>query len=73
MKKGNRTADKVFDLQESTFWSTVKRVKFPHQIVIDLGAEHTVTALEYLPRMESRVPGAIRNYRIYVKKEGFSF
>lgn len=73
VKKGNRTADKVFDLQESTFWSTVKRVKFPHQIVIDLGAEHTVTALEYLPRMESRVPGAIRNYRIYVKKEGFSF
>ena len=33
----NRSADKTFDLQESTSWSTKKKDKFPHFIVIDLG------------------------------------
>ena len=70
---GNRAGDKIYDLQESTFWSTVKGVKFPHQIVIDLGKERTVTALQYLPRMESNVPGAIKDYKIYVKKEAFKY
>ena len=65
---GNRAGDKIYDLQESTFWSTVKGVKFPHTIVIDLGKEQTLTALQYLPRMESNVPGAIKNYKIYVSK-----
>ena len=68
---GNRAGDKIYDLQESTFWSTVKGVSFPHSIVIDLGKEHTLTALQYLPRMEQEVPGGIKDYRIYVSKESF--
>lgn len=70
---GNRAGDKIYDLQESTFWSTVKGVKFPHHIIIDLGKERTVTALQYLPRMESNVPGAIKDYKIYVKKGAFKY
>ena len=70
---GNRAGDKIYDLQESTFWSTVKGVQFPHQIVIDLGKEHTLTALQYLPRMESNVPGGIKEYKIYVKEKPFKF
>ncbi len=73
IKTGNRAGDKIYDLQESTFWSTLKGVKFPHHIIIDLGKERTVTALQYLPRMESNVPGAIKNYKIYVKKNQFKF
>ncbi len=73
IQTGNRAGDKIYDLQESTFWSTLKGVKFPHHIVIDLGKERTVTALQYLPRMESNVPGAIKNYKIYVKKNQFKF
>jgi hypothetical protein len=69
--KGNCAADKIYDLQESTFWSTVKGVSFPHAVVIDLGKEHTITALQYLPRMESNVPGGIKDYRIYVKSTPF--
>ncbi len=69
--KGNCAADKIYDLQESTFWSTVKGVSFPHAVVIDLGKEHTLTALQYLPRMESNVPGGIKDYRIYVKSTPF--
>ena len=70
---GNRAGDKIYDLQESTFWSTVKGVKFPHQIIIDLGKEHTITAVQYLPRMESNVPGGIKDYKIYVKTKPFKY
>nr|HXK76068.1 beta-galactosidase [Bacteroidaceae bacterium] len=55
----NRSADKSFDLQESTYWSTEKGKQYPHSVVIDLGAVHTVSAVQYLPRMESTVPGGI--------------
>lgn len=72
VKKGNYAADKIFDLQESTYWTTVKGVKFPHSIVIDLGSEKTLSGLQYLPRMEAEVPGAIKDYKIYVKRTEFS-
>ena len=67
VKGVNRSADKIFDLQESTYWSTVAGKPYPHTVVIDLGAEHTLTGFDYLPRMESTVPGGIKDYRIYVK------
>jgi len=67
----NRSADKTFDLQESTYWSTEDGVKFPHAVVIDLGAVHKLSGIQYLPRMESEVPGAIKDYKVYVKSEPF--
>ncbi len=63
----NRSADKIFDLQESTYWSTEAGKKFPHVVVIDLGAKHSLSGMQYLPRMESSVPGGIKDYKIYVK------
>ena len=63
----NRTADKTFDLQESTYWQTAAGVPFPHAMVIDLGTTHHISGLQYLPRMEADVPGAINNFRIYVR------
>lgn len=73
IKKTNRSADKIFDLQESTYWSTVKGVPFPHAVVIDLGKEHEISGIQYLPRMESNVPGAIKNFKLYVSKNGFQY
>lgn len=67
----NCSGDKVFDLQESTYWSTGSNAAFPHTLVIDLGAEHTLTGLQYLPRMESSVPGGIKDFKIYVKSSPF--
>lgn len=67
----NRSADKIFDLQESTYWSTVKGVNYPHSVVIDLGAVYTLTGIQYLPRMESKVPGGIKDFKIYVKSHPF--
>ena len=63
---GNYMADKVFDLQESTYWQTDRRAKYPHVIVVDLGSEQTVTAVEYLPRAEQGAPAGLKDYRVYV-------
>ncbi len=69
----NRSADKIFDLQESTYWSTTEGSAYPHSVVIDLGAEHTLSGIQYLPRMESGVPGGIKDFKVYVKKENFNY
>ena len=63
---GNHTGDKVFDLQESTYWQTERSAAMPHLLVIDLGSELTVSALEYLPRAEQGAPGSLKDYAIYI-------
>ena len=65
---GNHTGDKVFDLQESTYWQTEKSATTPHLLVIDLGAVETISGIEYLPRAEQGAPGSIKDFRIYVLK-----
>jgi len=71
VKGVNRSADKMFDLQESTYWNTKEGDKFPHAVVIDLGGEKNISAIQYLPRMESDVPGAIKDFKVYVSKTPF--
>lgn len=63
---GNHTGDKVFDLQESTYWQTIPGSGFPHLLVIDLGSQQTVSALDYLPRAEQGAPGSIKNVRVFM-------
>ena len=65
-ENGNHLGDKVYDLQESTFWQTERSATLPHLLVIDLGSEQTVTALEYLPRAEEGAPGAVKDYKVFV-------
>ena len=65
-ENGNHTGDKVFDLQESTYWQTEKGASAPHLLVIDLGSEQTIHALEYLPRAEQGAPGSVKNFKIYL-------
>lgn len=70
---GNRSADKTFDLQESTYWQTVPGTAFPHSVVIDLGTSHNISGFQYLPRMEAEVPGAIKDFKIYIKNTPFKY
>ena len=72
-RSGNRTADKIFDLQESTFWMTVDNVPYPHQLVIDLDKNETITGFRYLPRAEKGYPGMIKDYRVYIKSGDFNY
>ena len=66
IRRGNFTGDKVFDLQESTYWRTAKGVALPHILVIDLGAPQVISALDYLPRVEAGAPGSIKDLKIFV-------
>ena len=66
IRRGNFTADKTFDLQESTYWRTAKNAELPHVMVIDLGSEQTISGIDYLPRVEQGAPGSIKNYKIFV-------
>ncbi len=70
---GNHAADKIFDLQESTYWTTPRGIPYPQAVVIDLGAEHTLGGIQMLPRMESTVPGAIKDFKVYVKPGDFRY
>jgi beta-galactosidase len=66
-------ADNVFDLQPTTFWHTqweAAQPPHPHQIVLDLGSEQTVTGLRYLPRQDSP-NGRIKDFRLYLSKAVF--
>lgn len=64
--RGNFTGEKVYDLQESTYWRTARKSPLPHLLVIDLGAVQTVSALDYLPRVEQGAPGAIKAFKVFV-------
>ncbi|MDU1891324.1 MAG: beta-galactosidase [Dysgonomonas sp.] len=68
---GNNSADKVFDLQESTYWKTAGGQNYPHQIVVDLGKNTKIEGLKYLPRVEEGAPGLIREFRFYAKLTPF--
>ena len=73
VQSGNKNADKIFDLQESTYWSTNRGVQFPHTVIIDMGQDKTMSGFQYLPRMEEGAPESIKDYRIYVKSDSFKF
>lgn len=70
----NRSADKLYDQQESTFWqsqSVGAKPGYPHQVVIDLGSVQTIKGFRYLPRSDNRKEGLIKEYKVYLKKEPF--
>ena len=71
VQSGNKNADKIFDLQESTYWSTNRGVQFPHAVIIDMGQDKTMSGFQYLPRAEEGAPESIKDYRIYVKSDSF--
>ncbi len=65
----NHSGDKLFDLQESTSWKTVAGDSFPHAVVIDLGATRSLSAIQYLPRMEDGAPGSVKRFRLFVSNK----
>jgi beta-galactosidase len=72
---GNHSAEKIFDQQESTIWSTSKtgeKVSYPHQVIVDIGENTKVTGLKYLPRTDKSTTGNIKNYQFFIKSSLFS-
>ena len=68
------TAANVIDNQPTTFWHSEwksKATAHPHQIVLDLGGQQTVSGFRYLPRAGENVGGRIKGYRAFLSKELF--
>lgn len=70
--EGNHTADKAFDLQESTYWKSPFVAGTPNAMVIDLGAVKEISGIELLPRIDNKANEIIKNFRIYVKNTSFA-
>ena len=72
--KGNYTADKTFDKQESTFWQTqsvAAKPAHPHQMVIDLGQVETIKGFRCLHRFDSKPEGMIKDYKVFLTSKPF--
>jgi beta-galactosidase len=71
----NGSAKLVLDNQPTTWWHTQwggkNNPKFPHQLVIDLGAEREISGFRYQPRQGSP-NGRIGDYRVYLRTEPFA-
>ena len=66
-------AANVLDGDPLTCWHTEwkdKRPGFPHEIHLDLGASHTLRALQVLPRQDRGQNGRIRKFELYVSADG---
>lgn len=63
---GNHTADKAFDLQESTWWQPEADAPTHQVIAIDLGGEYEISAVQYLPRLQSGTPGAVERFNLFI-------
>ena len=59
----------AIDGNPRTWWHTrfsVNLARSPHEIVIDLGGEHTVTGIRYLARQDRSWNGTIKDIEVYV-------
>jgi len=67
------SAAHVFDLQFTSFWHTQwqsAQPGHPHLLILDLGKEQKIAAMEILPRQDSP-NGRIKDYEIYVSRKPF--
>jgi beta-galactosidase len=72
---GNYSAEKIFDQQESTIWTTSKageKITYPHQLVVDMGENYKIKGFKFLPRTDKNTSGTIKTYNFYIKSNLFS-
>ncbi len=65
----NGVAENAIDGQTSNYWHTAWKTSqpdYPHCIVIDLGEETNVSGFVYVPRIDDKAPGRIKNYKVFV-------
>jgi beta-galactosidase len=72
---GNYSSEKIFDQQESTFWSTawtVAKMPHPHQVVVNMDENVKIKGFKYLPRTDKSTNGNVKWYRFYITSSSFS-
>lgn len=63
----------AIDGDPNTIWHTeysLAQPEPPHEIQIDLGSAYEMTGFRYLPRQDASVNGTIRDYLLYVSRDG---
>ena len=64
---------KAIDDNPKTMWHTswnAGNTKYPHEIQIDLGKEVQMTGVVYTPRQDGNTNGLLKNYEVYLSKNG---
>jgi len=72
----NGAATNAFDGNPATAWSTEFCSSVPpgpHEIQINLGASHTLTAFRYLAQQDGSSCGWIQQYEFYVSSDGLTW
>lgn len=62
-------AANLLDGDPLTLWHSQwfdRVAEHPHEVVLDLGAERTIHALNYLPRQTGTMNGTVKDYEVYV-------
>ncbi|MCE4056644.1 discoidin domain-containing protein [Pseudomonas sp. Au-Pse12] len=55
----------VIDGNPSSYWSSATGARYPHEIVLNLGADSRFSQLHYLPRQDAGMSGNIKGYQVY--------
>ncbi|MCW1921487.1 discoidin domain-containing protein [Luteolibacter arcticus] len=69
---GEGEADHLIDGKTDTFWHSqygLFLAKHPHEVTVDLGSERSLTAMAFLPRLDSR-NGRIKAYKVETSIDG---
>jgi len=72
----NGAATNAIDNNPATMWHTqfcTSSPAQPHEIEINLGASHTLTGFQYLPRQDGSACGWIGQYQFYVSTDGVNW
>lgn len=62
---GAAVGNHTIDGNPNTYWSTAPGARYPHEILIDLGADSRFSQLHYLPRQDAGLSGNIKGYQVY--------
>ncbi|MCU4164139.1 beta-galactosidase [Carboxylicivirga caseinilyticus] len=65
----NGIAENAIDGQTFNFWHTswsITQPEYPHHLVIDLGVETEISGFVYVPRMDDKAPGRIKDYQVFI-------
>ncbi|MFT7643342.1 MAG: arylsulfatase A-like enzyme [Pirellulaceae bacterium] len=68
-----RLAKSAIDGKPQTHWHSDWSKKLPHELVIDLGAEHQIRGFRYLARQDGGWNGALKKCEFYVSNSADAF
>jgi len=74
LKSQDGKSENVFDLQYTSIWHSQwkdRSPKHPHQVVIDLGAQTSISGIKVLPRQDMET-GRIKDFRLYLAEKLFN-